>query len=67
MSAVVREMDNVLLVPKAAVTEQNGHTYVNVVQEDGSVVARSFIAGGSDMEYYWVIDGLEEGMKLCYK
>lgn len=67
VSAVVREMDNVLLVPKAAVTEQNGHTYVNVVQEDGSVVARSFIAGGSDMEYYWVIDGLEEGMKLCYK
>ncbi|MGN1147931.1 MAG: hypothetical protein ACI4TB_05880 [Lachnospiraceae bacterium] len=67
VAAVVREMDDVLLVPNAAVTERNGHTYVNVVQEDGSVVARSFIAGGSDMEYYWVIDGLEEGMKLCYK
>lgn len=67
VSATVREMDNVLLVPSAAVTDNNGHLYVNVVQEDGSVIARSFIAGGSTLEKYWVIDGLEEGMTICYE
>lgn len=67
VSATVREMDNVLLVPAAAVTDNNGHLYVNVVQEDGSVVARSFISGGSTLDKYWVIDGLEEGMTICYE
>ena len=67
VTATVSEMENVLLVPKDAVTDVNGHLYVNVLQEDGSIVTTSFIAGGNDMFHYWVIDGLEEGMTICYE
>lgn len=63
----VRSMGNVVLVPKGAVTVSGGCTYVNVVQEDGSVVNQSFVAGGSDNSYYWVVDGLTEGMVLCLR
>ena len=59
--------DNVVMVPNSAVTNIDGHMYVNVVQEDGNIVARSFVAGGNDLYNYWVIDGLEEGMTVCYE
>lgn len=62
----VREMEHVLVVPKQAVWEAGGQTYV-LVEEDGVVSARSFIAGGYDASHYWVVDGLTEGMKLCLK
>lgn len=65
VSGTALSWDNVVLVPKSAVSEKNGHLYVNVVQEDGSIVARSFVAGGNDMYNYWVITGLEEGMTIC--
>lgn len=61
----MQEIKNVVLVPRSAVEERNGQLYVDIVTEDGSIVERSFIAGGSDMNNYWVIDGLEEGMKVC--
>lgn len=64
VTAQIREMDNVLVVPKKAVTEKQGCTYVNVI-EDGKVVARSFVAGGYDSANYWVIEGLTEGMEVC--
>lgn len=63
----VRSTDNVLLVPKGAVTLSNGSTYVNVVREDGSIVNQSFVAGGSNNTYYWVVQGLSEGMEICLK
>ena len=63
----VQEMRDVLLVPAKAVTKKDGVTYVKVVLDDGTVVNRSFIAGGGDSNYYWVIDGLTEGMKLCWE
>ena len=65
MTATIREMDNVLLVPKKAVTEKNGCTYVNVMDEQGNVTPRSFVAGGYDASNYWVIEGLSEGMIIC--
>lgn len=65
VNAQLREMDNVLLVPRQAVRETEGHCYVNVVEADGSIVRRSFIAGGFDKSYYWVAEGLTEGMELC--
>lgn len=65
VEAKVREMDNVLVVPRRAVREINGCPYVNVVEADGSIVRRSFIAGGYDKSYYWVVEGLTEGMELC--
>lgn len=61
----VREMDNVVLVPREAVTEMAGQTYVHVVDEKGNVKAQSFLFGGSDTSNYWVIDGLTEGTKVC--
>lgn len=65
VAARLREMDNVLLVPRQAVRESEGHYYVNVVEADGNIVRRSFIAGGFDKSNYWVAEGLTEGMELC--
>lgn len=65
VTARLREMENVLVVPRRAVKETDGSLYVNVVEEDGSIVRRSFIAGGFDTSNYWVIEGLTEGMELC--
>lgn len=62
----VRRMNGVLVVPREAVWESGGKTYV-LVEEEGGVVARSFIAGGYDAARYWVVEGLAEGMKLCLK
>lgn len=63
----IRSVSNVVLVPKSAVTLGSGGTYVDVVRPDGSVVSQSFVAGGSDNAYYWVIEGLVEGTKICTK
>ncbi|MCM1190144.1 MAG: hypothetical protein NC541_12710 [bacterium] len=54
-------MENVLLVPTQAVTVENGIPYVTVVKQDGSFLKKGFLAGGSNANYYWVLDGLEEG------
>lgn len=65
VSGSVQEIKDVVLVPRSAVKERNGRLYVDVVTENGDIVETSFIAGGFDMNNYWVIDGLEEGMKVC--
>lgn len=67
VDATIREMQNVLIVPKKAVTDINGQTYVDVMDEDGNVITTGFIAGGYDSENYWVVEGLTEGMKVCLK
>lgn len=54
-------MENVLMVPAKAVIVDNGITYVVIVREDGSLLKKGFRAGGSNANYYWVLDGLEEG------
>lgn len=61
----IRAMQGVLLVPKKAVKEKNGCTYVKVKKENGEVYYQSFIAGGSDLSNYWVVEGLSEGMEIC--
>lgn len=60
-------MGNVVLVPKEAVKVVDGVTYVNVLQEDGSVIPIGFLSGGYDSKYYWVIEGLTEGMTICWE
>ncbi len=65
VKATIREMDNVLVVPKKAVKDTAGVTYVNIVDEDGNITPCSFVAGGYDQSGYWVVEGLTEGMKLC--
>ncbi len=67
VSANIREMKNVLVVPKGAVKDIGGHTYVDVIDENGNIKTTSFIAGGYDTENYWVVEGLTEGMKVCLK
>ncbi len=65
VTAELRNMENVLLVPKAAVTESGGYTFVTIKDENGNFKYKSFIAGGSNKNYYWVADGLTEGMEIC--
>lgn len=67
VKATTREMNNVLVVPRSAVTEKDGCTYVNVKDEQGNIKACRFVAGGYDNTNYWVIEGLSEGMVLCLK
>lgn len=66
VSVKTRQMDNVVLVPKKAVKEISGSRYVKVMQEDGSLDYVSFISGGADGNNYWVAEGLDEGMKICF-
>lgn len=61
----IRSMAEVLLIPKKAVYNHNGKTYVYVKNDDGTITAQSFIAGGSNETDYWVLEGLEEGMTIC--
>lgn len=65
VKATIREMDNVLVVPRKAVKDVGGVTYVNIVDEQGNITPCSFVAGGYDQSGYWVVEGLTEGMKLC--
>ena len=67
IKATVREMENVLVVPRSAVTEINGCTYVKVMDEQGNVKTCSFVAGGYDTSNYWIVEGLSEGMVVCLK
>lgn len=60
----VRAMENVVLVPKSAVKEENGSYYVRVKSDNG-VSYVSFVPGGSDLTNYWAAVGLEEGMEIC--
>ncbi len=57
-------MENVLLVPAEAVTEDNSRYFVTVLHEDGSLEKRQFVPGGNNLDYYWVFDGLEQGTKI---
>ena len=65
VSATIRDVENVVLVPKNAVTEKSGYTYVKTVSEKGIGTYVAFVAGGSDLTNYWVVEGLSEGTKIC--
>lgn len=67
ITADIKSIDNVLIVPNSAVTSTEKCCFVTVIKEDGSLVNTPFIAGGSTAEYYWVLSGLEEGMKVIVK
>lgn len=65
VTVTTRKMDNVLLIPKGAVLNYSGATYARIKLEDGTVMYQGFVAGGSDSENYWVVEGLTEGMEVC--
>ena len=67
VSAKVRTMDNVLIVPRTAVYDNGGKTYVYVKDENGRIKAQFFVSGGYNDSYYWVVEGLTEGMEICSK
>ena len=67
VEAEANEMKDVVLVPRSAVQLRQGQTYVTYISESGEPIAQSFIAGGYDNNYYWVVEGLTEGMEICSK
>lgn len=67
ITAKTRAMNDIVVIPKEAVTEINGKTYVYILEQDSMIKAQSFIAGGYDASNYWVIEGVEEGTNLCLK
>lgn len=66
LKGLLKEMDNVILIPKSAVSVEEEQYYVTVLKEDGSLLKTEFIPGGSNLENYWVLDGLTEGMQIVY-
>lgn len=64
VKAITNVMKNVLLIPHDAVTSESGKYFVTVLHEDGTLEKTQFLSGGSNTEYYWVYDGLEEGTKV---
>ncbi|MBQ7679591.1 MAG: hypothetical protein IJT34_07060, partial [Butyrivibrio sp.] len=68
ITADVRQMHDVVMVPKNATITIGGDTYAAVKTEDNSNYRLvRFVAGGSDNANYWVAYGdITEGMTLCY-
>jgi len=64
VSIIVNERTDVLLVPNAAITSQEGQAYVQVVSPDGTTEERPVTTGLSDWQYTEVIEGLSEGEKV---
>ena len=69
----VKSMENVVLLPEKAIKLVNSSFgYVNVLEEDGSIRSVSVVIGrkylDEDGQYnYCVIDGLTEGMTICWE
>lgn len=66
MEGNLKTVNNVITIPKQAVTEDGDNYYVTVLKEDGSLLKTEFIPGGENTECYWVYEGLEEGMQIVY-
>ena len=62
----LKTVENVIIIPKAAVTVEEDEYFVTVLKEDGTLLKTEFIPGGSNVESYWVLAGLTEGMKIVY-
>lgn len=67
VSCTTRQMKNVLLIPKKAVTRMKGQTYVKVRTDHGNAAYVGFVACGSDQINYGVAEGLTEGMEICFE
>lgn len=58
---VADRVDDVLIVPKRAITTEGGKSYVTVKQEDGSSLQQEVTLGFTDGSSYEVKEGLNEG------
>ena len=57
-------LEGVLMVPRAAVVNENGKRYVSILSEDGSVHKRYIVVGEMNNETVVVLDGLTEGQTV---
>ena len=62
----LKTVENVIVIPKAAVEVEEDEYFVTVLKEDGSLLKTEFIPGGSNVESYWVLEGLAKGMRIVY-
>lgn len=66
-------MNNVVVIPaKAATRVKDNLYYVNVLLEDGTIGSTGVIVGGTctierEGDSYWVIEGVTEGMTVCWE
>ncbi len=60
----VQERDDVLLIPNRAITRQQGVSYVQVLNSDGTTEQRKIQTGITDFQNTEVTDGLTEGEKV---
>lgn len=67
VTCTTREVKDVLLIPKKAVTMMKGQTYVKVRLDNGDATYVSFVSCGSDQTNYGVLTGLTEGMEICFE
>ena len=66
LNGEVKTIQNVVTVPKKAVTEKDDKYFVTVLKEDGTLLKTQFLPGGSNTEVYWVMDGLTAGTRIVY-
>lgn len=66
LKASLKTVENVIVIPKKAVTVEEEQYFVTVLKEDGTLLKTEFLPGGSDVENYWVLEGLTEGMQIVY-
>ncbi len=66
-TCVTSKIENVVTVPKKAVTVYSGKYIVSTVDSDGNILKKTIVVGGNDNEKYYVISGLKEGEKVCLK
>jgi hypothetical protein len=59
--AMIIDIKDVLLVEEIAVTVEDSKTYITCL-ENGKREKVYFVSGGLNDTYYWVLEGLEEGM-----
>ena len=62
----LKTVENVIVIPKKAVEVENNEYFVTVLKKDGTLLKTEFIPGGSNVENYWVLEGLTEGMQIVY-
>lgn len=67
VTCTTREVQDVLVIPKKAVTMMKGQTYVKVRLDNGDATYVSFVSCGSDQVNYGVLTGLTEGMEICFE
>ena len=61
VSIIVVEKTDVLVVPNAAITSQEGQSYIQVVTATGETEQRAIQTGISDYQFTEVTEGLSEG------